>query len=217
MRKKAVIFDLDGTLVDSVPAHMRRHQKLFRECYKFTFDREYFEKRCNGSSEEEFYPRILKDAGFPDKYEEARKFSFQPRYSIDITKIRTFPWIKTTLRKLKRDGFLIAVASSSNDKYVDIILKSNNIAQYIDVRVGGDEVKRTKPDPHIFMLARKELGVKKEECVVVEDAKNGVLAAKNAKIDCLCLLTSEKRSEIPKYAKIVPDIKNLYKVITRLK
>ena len=216
-KKKAVIFDLDGTLVNSVPAHMARHQKLFREQYNFVFDREFFEKYCNGSSEEEFYPRLLKAAGFPDKYEEARDFSFQPRYSIDITNIRTFPWVKSTLKKLKKDGFLICVASSSNHDYVSTILKSNNILEYFDFFVGGDEVQKTKPDPHIFLLARQKLGVKKDECVVVEDAKNGVLAAKNGKIDCICLLTSEKRHEIPKYAKIVPEIKNLHKAITSMK
>lgn len=217
VKKKAVIFDLDGTLVNSIPVHFRRHQKLFKEKYNYYFDREYFEKFCNGSSEEEFYPRLLKAAGYPDKYEEARKLSMTKKYSTNITNIKTFPHIKSTLKKLKQDGFLLAVASSSNDKYVDTILKENGIIDLFDVRVGGDEVKHTKPDPHIFMLARQKLGVKKDECVVVEDAKNGVLAAKNAKIDCLCLLTSEKPEDIPKHATIVPQIKELHETIIRLK
>ncbi|MFW5866092.1 MAG: hypothetical protein ACOCU6_03285, partial [Nanoarchaeota archaeon] len=66
---------------------------------------------------------------------------------------------------------------------------------------------------HIFLLARQELGIKKVDCVIVEDAINGVKAARRAKIDCLCMLTSEKRKDIPEYATVVEKHSLLFDVI----
>ena len=78
-------------------------------------------------------------------------------------------------------------------------------------------MRRAKPAPDIFLKAREKLQIKKAECVIVEDAVAGVQAAKNAKIDCICLLTSEKREDIPKYARIVEKHSQLFDTIKKMK
>lgn len=219
MSKKAVIFDLDGTLVNSIPFHFQYHRYVIKH-YGATLSRRFFEEKCNGSNPVEFYKTILKHYNIPlEKYDEV--FALQQKLrnkkqKDHLKEIKVFPGVKSTLKKLKAAGYKIAVASSSNHKYVSTLLKNNDILHYFDHIVGGDEVIKTKPDPHIFLLARKELNIPKAGCVIVEDAKNGVKAAKNAKIDCLCMLTSEKREDIPKYAKIVQKHSQLFDVIKKM-
>jgi len=217
--KKAVIFDLDGTLVNSIPFHFKIHKKVFEE-HGVNLTKDFFEKECNGSSPHDFYKTIMKQYNIPlTLYDELFNKNLrikEKHQKKHLHEIKVFPGVKSTLKKLKKDGYKIAVASSSNRKYVTTILKNNFIFEFFDHIVGGDEVKKTKPDPHIFLLARRELEIKKDHCVIVEDAKNGVLAAKNANIDCLCMLTSEKREDIPKYATIVPKHSQLFEVISKM-
>ena len=215
--KRAVIFDLDGTLVNSIPFHFRIHQAVFED-YGVKLTKKFFEEKCNGSSPKEFYRTIMKHYNIPDEeFDNLFNKNLKTRDKHQrkhLHEIKVFPGVKSTLKKLKSNGYKIAVASSSNHKYVTTILKNNDITHYFDHIVGGDEVIKTKPDPHIFLLARDEVGIRKSECVVVEDAVNGVKAAKNAKIDCLCLLTSEKPEDIPPYARIVDRHSKIFEVIS---
>lgn len=217
--KKAVIFDLDGTLVNSIPFHFKIHKAVFKD-HGINLTKSFFEEKCNGSSPRDFYRTIMKHNKIPEsEFDNLFNKNLKTRDKHQrkhLHEIKVFPGVKSTLKKLKKEGYKIAVASSSSHKYVTTILKNNNIASYFDHIVGGDEVVKTKPDPHIFLLARKELNIPKNNCVIVEDAKNGVLAAKNAKIDCLCMLTSEKEEDIPKYATIVPKHSLLFNVISEM-
>ncbi|MGM5480788.1 MAG: HAD family hydrolase [Nanobdellota archaeon] len=216
MTKRAVIFDLDGTLVNSIPFHLRIHRKVLGE-FGIRFTNEFFETKCNGSKPEEFYETFFEHyKGAIRGYRTALKQYYRERKSSDIQVIKTFSGVKTTMKRLHDAGYRIAVATSSTHRYAEILLDANNIRKYVDKIVGGDEVAHTKPDPHIFLLARKELGIKKDECVIVEDAVNGVKAARRAGIDCLCMLTSEKREDIPGYATIVKKHSRLFDVIENM-
>ena len=216
--KKAIIWDLDGTLVNSIPVHFKRHKKLFKEEYGINLTKIFFEEECNGSQEVEFYHTILKHyLGHVKDLKEAIKKSHLPKYQVDITKIKVFPNVKPLLKKLNKEDYIMAVASSSHIHYVKTILKSNNIADYFNVIVSSSEVKHSKPNPNIFLHAQKKLKISKRDCIIVEDAANGVIAARRAGMNCLCLLTSETRDEVPKSATIVPTHKELYQAIKQAK
>lgn len=217
MNKKGVIFDLDGTLINSIPAHLEIHQAVCNEL-GFRLTKSFFEIHCNGEQETDFYKVILKYyQGHLKNYNNALRLSKKYHNKMQLKKIKIFSGVKSTLKKLKKEGFKIAVASSSIEKYIHIILKANNVIHYFDEFVGGDDVIQTKPAPDIFLLARKKLGLPKKACVVIEDANKGVIAAKRAGIDCICLLTSEKRKNIPPYATIVKKHTLLFSTISRMK
>lgn len=216
MVKRGVIFDLDGTLVNSVPFHFRTHKKVLKES-GISFTTDFFERECSGAKPEEFYKRIFNHyTGSTRGYKTAIKRYHNISKSQDLTTIRTFPGVKTTMKKLHQAGYKIAAATSSTHQYADTVLTANDIKQYVHEIVGGNEVEHTKPNPHIFLKGRRKLGIKKSNCVVVEDAVNGVKAAKRAKIDCLCMLTSEKRENIPSYAIVVEKHSRLFDVIENM-
>jgi HAD superfamily hydrolase (TIGR01549 family) len=215
-KKKGIIFDLDGTLVDSINFHMQIHFKVFKEL-GIIFDEEFFHKHCNGSSPKDFYKTILLHyKGNLDLYEQAYSLCEELDIVTDSTHIELFPHVYETLKELHEKGYKMVVASSSTRRYVKQFITQNRINEFFINITGGDEVKQTKPAPDIFLLAQEKLGLSKEECIIVEDAVQGVLAAKNAGIECICLLTTEKKEVIPPYAIIIKDHKELVKTIESL-
>jgi len=88
------------------------------------------------------------------------------------------------LSKLK-GNYKLAVASSSSHKLIDIIINRLNIRSFFDDFVSGADVVNSKPDPEIFLLTAKRLGVKPENCLVIEDSSHGVKAAKDAGMKCI--------------------------------
>jgi HAD superfamily hydrolase (TIGR01509 family) len=79
----------------------------------------------------------------------------------------------------------LAVASSSHKRMIEYVLKKLEIIDFFDSIVGAEDIDRSKPDPEIFLMSAKRLNVKPEECIVVEDSKLGVEAAKKAGMKCL--------------------------------
>ncbi|MGM5480054.1 MAG: HAD family hydrolase [Nanobdellota archaeon] len=216
MTKKAVLFDLDGTLVNSIPFHYSIHKTTMKQ-RGIDLSEEFFEMECNGASPTEFYATIFQHyKGNTRGYKTALGEYKKIRKQQDLSTIKTFPGVKTVLKQLQKAGYKIIIATSSTHQYAKTVLKRNNIIQYVDDIVGSNEVARSKPHPDIFLMARKKSGIKKAECVVVEDAVNGVKAAKRAGIDCLCMLTSEKRKDIPDYATVVKKHSQLFDVIENI-
>jgi HAD superfamily hydrolase (TIGR01509 family) len=92
-----------------------------------------------------------------------------------------FPLIK----ELHENGFIILVASSSPHEVIDIVLRKFRLAEFISARVSGTELPQSKPHPGIFLKAASLANTKPENCVVIEDAENGVKAAKAAGMKCI--------------------------------
>jgi HAD superfamily hydrolase (TIGR01509 family) len=214
--KKAIIFDMDGTLINSIPKHFRNHQRIIKEVTGHHLTKEYFYNYCNGSSPKEFYHRILNDNKIPLKLiKDIEKKDKKYLNDEFILSLKVFPYVKTELKALKKQGVKLAVATSSPKKIALKVLENNKLTQYFDVIITKNDVKESKPNPEIFLLARRALGIPKKDCVVIEDAINGFKAAKRAGIDCFGILTSLSKKQLPKYVKPVHDHKELSKALLR--
>ncbi len=213
--KKGIIFDLDGTLLESVHAHYLKHKRIGK-ILGFDLSEKYFRTVADGMDAKDFYPMLLKHYGLSveDNYEKAIRLHHKFTDKTFFSHVKIHPHVKALLKKLKREGKLIALATSSPLDMASVALDKFDIRKYFDVIVDGDDVEHTKPHPAIFLLARKKLGLRKSDCVVIEDAPKGVLAAKRAEIDVCCLLTTYARKDIPKHARIVKDIKELKGLLT---
>ncbi|MFP4029086.1 MAG: beta-phosphoglucomutase [Candidatus Brocadiia bacterium] len=178
---EAVIFDLDGVLVSTDEFHYQSWQRLADE-EGIAFDRE-FNERFRGVSRMQCLAMLLentdKNYDEEEKQELAdRKNGYYRAMIQDITSEDMLPGAAGTLDGLDRRNIKIAVASGS--KNAPFIVERIDISDKIQALVSGLDITRSKPDPQVFLMAAERLSIAPEKCVVVEDARTGVEAARNA-------------------------------------
>ncbi|MCM2302769.1 MAG: beta-phosphoglucomutase [Flavobacteriaceae bacterium] len=183
MNKTAVIFDLDGVIVDTAKYHYLAWRKLANKLgFDFTEAQNELLKGVSRVKSLE----ILLDIGkvsLSDKEKEQYMFEKNENYLSYISKMdqsELLPNMKSLLEHLKNKGVAIALGSAS--KNAKLILDTTKITSYFDAIVDGNKVAAAKPDPEVFLLAAKLLNKNPNECIVVEDAQAGIQAANDAKM-----------------------------------
>jgi beta-phosphoglucomutase len=180
-RWKAVIFDLDGVIVDTAKYHYLAWKRLAEEL-EISFTPEDNE-RLKGVSRMASLD-ILLSLGKRSLLETEklglaeRKNAWYVEMIDELTREELLPGAERLLRQLRADGVKIALGSAS--KNAERILNRLEIGDYFDARIDGTKVSRAKPDPEVFLLAAKSVGVAPVDCLVFEDAPAGVEAAKRA-------------------------------------
>lgn len=175
---KAVIFDMDGLLVDS-EATWSTADREFLAHYGKTY-RPIDKSRFMGSGVREFIKFIKKKFaidGNEEKLLSERMGIFQRLVNKNL---KLMPGAKNLLKELSKNGYPLAMATGNTRQMMDLMTENLKIRKYFNVTVSNDEVPHGKPAPDIFLEAARRLGVKPSQCVVLEDAVNGVLAAKAA-------------------------------------
>ena len=175
---RGVIFDLDGVIVTTDDCHYRAWKRMADE-EGIYFDRQINE-RLRGVSRMESLGIILERA--QRAYSEEEKQSLATRknaYYVDLigslTEADILPGALETLRYLKQRGIKVAIGSSS--KNTPIILRQVGLTDAFDAVADGNGITHSKPDPEVFLLAARLLGLPPAKCLVVEDADAGVEAA----------------------------------------
>ncbi|MCR5474001.1 MAG: beta-phosphoglucomutase [Lachnospiraceae bacterium] len=180
MDTRAVIFDLDGVLVHTDRFHYLAWKKL-SDRLGIYFD-EKINERLRGVSRSESLEIILERwEGEPfserEKKEMAdRKNETYREFLAQMKPEDVSEDVRETLKALKERGYHLAVGSSS--KNTKFILERTDLGGYFEAVSDGTMIKKTKPDPEVFLLAAKMLGIPPENCLVVEDADAGIQAAK---------------------------------------
>lgn len=183
---KACIFDLDGVIVDTALYHFLAWKRLADELgIPFT---EEDNEQLKGISRMDSL-KIILDLGHTQLDEDAKRELSEKKnewfveYVNAIQPNDIFPGVKPLIKDLRAAGIKVALASSSkNAKHVIRLLE---VDELFDAIVDGTMVKHSKPDPEIFLLAAKLLGVEPAYCLVFEDAEAGVEAAKRAGMKCV--------------------------------
>ena len=171
---KAVIFDLDGVLVDTEPLWYETYAKV---CKEFGFEySEELHKLTPGHADT--VKLMTVKLGIPEKYPEFLE-RVRAVYKDLFQKIaKPVPGVVDLLKNLK-GKYKLAIATSAYKPRLDYNLeKISQLKAFFDVTTHGEEVEKSKPAPDIFLITAKKLGVKPEECLVVEDSESGILAAK---------------------------------------
>lgn len=174
---KAVIFDMDGVLIDAKEWHyeaLNRALRLFGfEISKYdhlvTFDGLPTSKKLEILSLQRGLPRGL------------HKFINQMKqiYTMEYVYLKCKPKFvhEYALSKLKSEGYGLAVASNSIRHSVDVMMEKADLKKYLDFFLSNEDVKKPKPDPEIYLTAIKKFNLKPDECLIVEDNFNGIKAA----------------------------------------
>jgi beta-phosphoglucomutase len=175
---KGAIFDLDGVIVDTAKYHYLAWKWLANQ-----LDIEFTEKdneRLKGISRTRSLDILLEIGGLRLSEEEKRAYAEQKNarymeYISQLTESSLLPGVQEYILRLRDQGIRIALGSAS--KNAVFILERLGVNDLFDIVVDGNRVSKVKPDPEVFLLACRELGLRAEECVVFEDAVAGIEAA----------------------------------------
>ena len=189
---KAVIFDLDGVISDTQNLHFEIEVKLFREM-GYNVDLEKM-KKFSGVAERESYSKILGKEISKNEIEKIVKKKVE--ILMKSNKIKPIPDVVNLIKRLKKEGFKLGVASSSKRKFVEFVLKKFKIKNLFDAILTQEDVKFTKPNPEIYLKTEKALKVAPQNWLVFEDAPAGILAAKSAKMKCIGITTNFKKEDL---------------------
>lgn len=193
MRFAAVIFDMDGVLVDSEPMHVDAMRELLRPYGIAYTDRE--NEEFFGFTDPEVFRVLRERHGLePDARELTRR---RAQLLVRLTRERTVPMpgVPDVPRRLGRLGYRLAVASSSALEVIEATLDVLGLAPVFETLVSGLEVGRGKPAPDVFLETARRLGLPPGACLVVEDSRNGLLAAKAAGMACASVPCPATRHE----------------------
>ncbi|MBI2816859.1 MAG: HAD family phosphatase [Acidobacteria bacterium] len=189
--RRAVLWDLDGTLLDSAQHHwLAWHDSMAAEGVELTY--EHFLKHF-GQRNDVTIPEYLGRTVSPDelaRISDAKENHY--RRMVRERGIELLPGVGPWLKRLKAGGWKQAIASSAPRLNVDVIVDTLKIRCYFDLIVSAEDVRRGKPDPEIFLEAASRLAVPPGRCVVVEDAPAGVEAARRAGARIIAVLTSQQ-------------------------
>ena len=200
---KAVIFDLDGTLVDSM--------WMWKD-----IDVEYLgrfgipvpatiQKDISGMSFSETAAYFKETFGIPDSVEEIKRTWNEMAFYKYTHEVPLKPGALSLLKRLKEQGIRTGIATSNSKELVEAVVKSQNISEYFDEIHTSCEVAKGKPAPDIYLLVAECLGVAPEQCLVFEDIPEGILAGVRAGMktcaveDEFSLPMTEEKKELADY------------------
>lgn len=178
----AVIFDLDGVLVSTDELHYAAWKKLARELKIYDFNKADNERQRGVSRMASLEVVLEKSAKcYTQQEKEAlaeRKNDYYKELLQKLDASAVLPGVQETLTYLKTHNIAIGVGSVS--KNTPLILEKTGLAPYIDKVSCGLDITHSKPDPEVFLVAAKKLGMNQQSCLVVEDSAAGIVAAKAA-------------------------------------
>ena len=189
MKLKGLLFDMDGTLVDNLAYHFMAFD-AYAKREGFTL-LEPVSLKINGMHSNDIFPLLLGNEVVAQyglnrlnrEKEEVYRDMYRP-------KIAPIAGVIELLKEAKKAGVKCAIGSSGCRENVEMIIEGLGIAELIDGSISGSDVTHGKPHPEIFTKAHEALGLKAEECIVVEDAVNGIVAGVRAGCKCLAVTTT---------------------------
>lgn len=204
----ALIFDMDGVISDTEVLHGEAESQILKR-YGIEIAGADLSHRFAGVPEAVVWP-ILKqeyhlDFDVPTVMEE----KLQMIMRLAQGKVRPIPGTLALIHSAERHGVPLAVASSSDRRFIDVILSELQIASFFATVTSGHEVTHGKPAPDIFLLAAKKLGVAPARCVVIEDAKSGSIAAKAAGMKCVGYKAPGSRQDLTAATIVVDDLQTV--------
>jgi len=176
---RAVLWDMDGTLIDSEELHWIAWRTTTAN-EGVTITREQF-LASFGQRNDSIIPQWLGAAATPERIEKIANAKEELyRHLIRRDGVSPLPGVATWLHRLHRDGWLQVIASAAPRANIDAVLEALSATHIFQGIVSAEDVRRGKPDPEVYLTAASEVGVSPQNCIVVEDAVAGIEGARRA-------------------------------------
>ncbi len=206
-RGKGVIFDLDGVLVDTGEFHRRSWYDLAKR-EDFEMSDELFYSTF-GMQNYQIIPMLVGREVTAEELERLSQWKEQRYRELISGKLKLLEGVKELIDDLKGAGFLLAIGTSTPLVNLEFMLENVPVDGCFDVYVTGEDVKRGKPEPDTFIMVAEKLSLPRENCVVVEDAVQGVAAGKAAGMAVIAVTTTRQRAELSQADLIVDSLVEL--------
>jgi len=211
---KAVIFDMDGVLVETMKYHMLSWEKALHTFNIFPTDEELY--LIEGMSYKETIDVLSKKYSVElTQHEKEQIYSTKKKTLLEICKFIIYPYVIEILQFLKQKNVKMALVSGSNKEFVSTVIEKN-FNNFFNVIITGSDVKNGKPSPEPYLVSLKKLQLKPNEVLVVENAPLGIESAKTAQLKTFALTTTLDKKHLLKADKIFSNHLELLKYIKTL-
>ena len=209
MSFKAVLFDMDGVIVDNLPYHVEAWL-LFCERNGIPLTKEVFYMELNGMNSKDtfewFYKKEMTRAEV-EVLEEEKELLYRGFYAEHR---KPAEGLLDFLQELRAKGIKTALATSAGPGNIDFIVDGLGIRDQFDAIIGGAEVRKGKPDPEIYLKAAALVGVDPADCWVIEDSLQGIASGLNAGMQVVGITTSHTAEELAHTHWIAADFVDLF-------
>ena len=192
MNNIAIIFDMDGVVVDNHRYHLQSWLQFF-EKYGVSMNEQEYKAQVNGRTMEEVLPKVLNRKMTK---EEIRQLGGEKEREIYAADIHPVDGLTKFLEELEDRRTPHAIATSAPPANVDFTMDKTGLRRFFSIIVDDTMVSKGKPDPEVYLTAAKKLDMPPERCVVFEDAILGIQAGKNAGMKVIGLATTHTREEL---------------------
>lgn len=202
---QAFIFDMDGVIIDSEPVHSRVKMDTFRH-FGIEFDEARLSSYMGGTSGL-IFKEVVAESGRTDITPEDLT-EYKHKHYLEVLQgggIEPVPGARELIRALYEAGVPLGLATSSFPPVMNTVLDSFGIRKYFSSIISGGELPESKPNPAIYLISAERLGVAPEGCWVLEDTKNGLLAAKRAGMQAIAFRNPNSGNQDLSLADIVVD------------
>jgi beta-phosphoglucomutase family hydrolase len=200
---QAVIFDLDGVIIDSEPIHFKLEKQMFEELEIEVA----FQEHCSfvGMSSQNMWEAIVSKNKLSYSVEDLvlKKLVLYIEHLLQEKDLHPIPGVTGLIEELYKNNFKLIIASSSHAEVIDAVLKKFQLSNYFTAKVSGTELTHSKPDPEIFLRAAQLADCAPQRCLVIEDSENGVTASKAAGMKCIGFLNPNSGAQNLKKADVV--------------
>lgn len=197
---KAFLFDLNGTMINDMPYHIKAWHRILNELGA-DISIEKVKQECYGKNHE-LLERIF-PGRFTGKEKDTMSFEKEEQYQQEFRPhLQLIKGLDKFLKRSHESGIKMAIGSAAIMFNIDFVLDGLGIRKYFDALVSADDVKQSKPDAETWLRCAEKLDLKPSDCLVFEDSPKGAESSLNAGIDCLIITTLHEKNEFSRYKNV---------------